>query len=271
MDNSVDINLETDIVTGEIVAHFVTSILEFLLYQRNQIPFVCKTFKYLISKWKTNDEDNNEESPGNFQIDRQKDLARQTMNCIKLMGDIISRGFQQSDISRVRFLFGSTAVLPKEAYTIVIPQISRIHSYEHHKLQTTVLNQALISLLTSDCLYNTFSTNMSPTNVFLELEMPDQDADGWEQVFSTDLCELPASCKHVVINLMHVVPSDFIHTNCCKDLKIFEDFSNLSVESQKSINKTEATKTTTSVGWWEASTIIKGFKQTSVKGNSIWQ
>ncbi|XP_055850850.1 uncharacterized protein LOC129915374 [Episyrphus balteatus] len=272
MENSVNVNLETDVVTGETLAHFVTSILEFLLYQRNQIPFVCKTFKYLISKWKNNDT-NEDVVPSNFQLERQKDMAKQTLDCIKLMGEVISRGFQQSDITRVRFLFGSTAILPKEAYTIVVPSISRTHSYEHHKLQTHVLNQALISLLTSDCLYNTFSTNLCPTNVFLELKMPDHDANGWEQVFSTDLCELPSSCKHIVINLIHVMPADYVQTNCCKDLMIFEDFANLSVEKKSSekMDSTTQQNTTPQVGWWEASTIVRGFKQTAVKGNTIWQ
>lgn len=86
MQNCVDIKLETDVVTGETVAHFVTSILEFLLYQRNQIPFVCKTFKYLISKWDKCDESS--DVPANFQLERQKTLAKQTMDGIKAMGEV---------------------------------------------------------------------------------------------------------------------------------------------------------------------------------------
>ncbi|XP_055904062.1 uncharacterized protein LOC129939904 [Eupeodes corollae] len=270
MENTVDVNIETDVVTGETAAHIVTAILEFLLYQRNQIPFVYKTFKYLISKWKSNE--NNDEVPANFQVERQKDVARQTMDCIKLMGQVISKGFQQSNISRVRFIFGSSASLPKEVYTIMMPQISRIHSYEHHKLETTVLNKALISLLTSNCLYNTFSTNLSPTNVFLELEMPDKDVNGWEQVFSTDLCELPVSCKHIVINLIHAMPSVYTaDTKCCKELMIFEDFANLSVDNQSCEKVDGDSESTTQIGWWEASTFVRGFKQTAIKGNSIWQ
>lgn len=101
--------------------------------------------------------------------------------------------------------------------------------------------------------------------------------------------ELPLqSCKTTVFNLRN--DSEQQHTNCCQDLIVYRDKSNLDfcdLETDMGNATTKVTKTNTAAienytlniydillehrVWYEMNTFVKGFKDVPVKGKSIWE
>lgn len=93
MSNSVQLDLyvEADVLTAGCCREIVNSIFESLLYQRNQIPFVYKTYRYYVSKWLEDDEksDLGTMSVGvNFHLQRQRDRAKLTQKTISSMKEV---------------------------------------------------------------------------------------------------------------------------------------------------------------------------------------
>ena len=82
----VDLCLDIDVLTAESAANVVNKILEFLLFQRNQIPFVYNTYRYYVNKWPQDEEiDSVLGTKRNFQFERQRKEAKQTKESISKM------------------------------------------------------------------------------------------------------------------------------------------------------------------------------------------
>lgn len=80
---------DIDVLTAGIVAEFVNSILDFLLFHRSQIPFVYKTYKYYVEKWdETNQTDNAQDSFKHYQLQKQRSLAKETKEAISNMREV---------------------------------------------------------------------------------------------------------------------------------------------------------------------------------------
>lgn len=97
-------------------------------------------------------------------------------------------------------------------------------------------------------------------------------------VFSKDFCELPFNCKNVHFHLTHSKPLLLVEEKdnslqCCKELQIFSGVSNLSLteinKNDQTRNKTENFASLEPV-WWEAETVVRGFKEKIIKGLNIW-
>lgn len=89
----LDLYIEVDVLTPGTAAEVVNSILESLLYQRNQIPFVYKTYRYYVNKWmdeQTKHENGEAEMTGihSFQAQRQKQQATMTKEAISAMRQV---------------------------------------------------------------------------------------------------------------------------------------------------------------------------------------
>lgn len=79
----VDIDLASDFVTQRSTATLLLSIVKFLLFNRNQIPFVYETFNYMTKRLETarsahNESNANKTFGKNFALERQRDVAIQT-------------------------------------------------------------------------------------------------------------------------------------------------------------------------------------------------
>lgn len=80
----VDLKLGNTIITHETAAVISVSILDFLLFNRNQIPFVYEIFENMVNtleKTKTT----NTVDVKNYAIERQRDVAILTRNKINEM------------------------------------------------------------------------------------------------------------------------------------------------------------------------------------------
>lgn len=87
---NVELKLQdVEVLTAGILAELVNGILDFLLFHRSQIPFVYKTYKYYIEKWDETDETGNEnESFRNYQLQKQRFLAKETKKSISNMREV---------------------------------------------------------------------------------------------------------------------------------------------------------------------------------------
>lgn len=89
----LDLYIEVDVLTAGTTAEVVNAILESLLYQRNQIPFVYKTYRYYVNKWLEQEEkqantDDDLSGIQSFQAQRKKQQATSTKQAISAMREV---------------------------------------------------------------------------------------------------------------------------------------------------------------------------------------
>lgn len=293
----LNLNIEVDVLTAGSTADVVNSILEFLLFQRNQIPFVYNTYKYYVGLWSDEVEGianggieicpNSTQAVNtlhSYQLERQREQALQTKEAISAMRELIRKSFVSNNVRCLRFLFGPTTFTAKEAYTIHIPtdSISRLHFHNQHRIPNARLNQTLISLLTSEDLYSIFSHNLCPTNLYLELELLCEpgivkDTCSKAQLLPKDTYQLPPSCKEIHFHLQHTPfpnDNDKVALNCCKEIEVFEGVMCLNINDSDS-EKRNSDYTCRRLNqflptWWEADILVRGFKEKQIKGLNIW-
>ncbi|CAD6993164.1 uncharacterized protein LOC101460575 [Ceratitis capitata] len=291
----LDLDIDVDVLTAGSAADIVNSILEFLLFQRNQIPFVYNTYKYYVGLW-TDEIEGNTTSGGmelsantgrstttlhTYQIEMQRKQALKTKEAISAMRELIRKSFDKNNVRCLRFLFGSTTFTAKEAYTIHIPidSISRLHFHNQHRIPHARLSQTLISLLTNENLYGIFSHNLCPTNVYLELELLCEpgilkDTCSKERLLPKEVYQLPPSCKDIHFHLQHrpcSIINDKTTVNCCKEIEVFQGVMCLKINDTEHKNcDYNCEKDTPVPTWWEADVFVRGFKEKPIKGFNIW-
>lgn len=90
----LDLYVEVDVLTTGAAADVVNAILESLLYQRNQIPFVYKTYRYYVNKWLKHQDRNESNANANdigvpsFQVQRKRQMATNTKEAISAMTEV---------------------------------------------------------------------------------------------------------------------------------------------------------------------------------------
>lgn len=92
---NVDIDLGNDFVTQKSAASMLLSITKFLLFNRNQIPFVFETFFYMTKKLEKARSTCCETGVSNtyvrnYAIERQRDIAIQTYRKFNEISDVSS-------------------------------------------------------------------------------------------------------------------------------------------------------------------------------------
>ncbi|XP_043652445.1 uncharacterized protein LOC122619526 [Drosophila teissieri] len=287
---NVDLKLDNiEVLTSGTTAEFVNGILDFLLYQRRQIPFVYKTYKYYVEKWsEANESEKSEdqESFAHYQRNQQRSKAKATKESISDMREIIRQAFRSSEVKSLRFLFGNNTFMPSEVYTLHIPHdsISRDHYCEHHALPEGRINQALLRLLTCEELYTLFSTELNATNVFLEMELltdtgglQESHCDSVNLIPKHVFSKVPRSCKNIHLHLLHCSENTPNELRCCKELDIYQDLGLLNLDkSGADVSKTSEEQdflkaANEASGWWQAEVIVRGFRAPgNQKSGDLW-
>lgn len=96
---NVDINLGNDFVTNQTAVNVLLSIAKFLLFNRNQIPFVYETFHFMTKKLeKAKTMQNGKNAICNsfvrsYAMERQRDIAIQTHRKFNEISDVRATGF----------------------------------------------------------------------------------------------------------------------------------------------------------------------------------
>lgn len=79
VNKNIEISFTSEVLTRECAGQIIIAIYELLLFQRNIIPLVYQTFKFLVSSRLPDDEDENI----HFETQRQVSLAQKTLDDIK--------------------------------------------------------------------------------------------------------------------------------------------------------------------------------------------
>lgn len=126
-------------VSSETCSSIVRCILHFLLYQRNQLPLAfdilsemseeikgiyrqfCPLAGFLTRNISISDLTGDD---GNYFIARQRELAVETVNEIRMLTDSIERLIKSTRVKYVAILLGNTTFLAKELYLINLPNVS---------------------------------------------------------------------------------------------------------------------------------------------------
>lgn len=151
----IDINLENEVITYKSLARALLSIVEFLSFNRNQIPLVYQTFNHLTSaleKRIPNDDSESDYGVHDLALERQRNLAISTNRKFKEMNDVnpsaishriiftqlllhfqvIIKSFKTFEIEQSVILFGATPFTAKEAFIVNLPSIAEAHLPENH-------------------------------------------------------------------------------------------------------------------------------------------
>ncbi|XP_058833331.1 uncharacterized protein LOC131691147 [Topomyia yanbarensis] len=284
---TVDITLNLDVNTYETCSRMVQTVIEVLLFQRNQIPFCFQVFRMIVKKISNGSEDNGEPSEwNNYQLNKQRETASKSLETVNQLFEELSTAIQQS---RQKFqflvLFGSTVYTAKEAFVINVPGINRNHYPQYHRnaLEGS-LNQLKMKLTLADNIHCKPKVTR-PTNMFLLISAKTSEStqdtmkDNELNLDNGQLIEgytLPSKCHKYVINLAN---ANGTQLHCCKEMEVFRDLTlNLEIDdacveslrearisesSEKSENYTRAM-------WYQIGNGFKGYKNVSVKGKSVW-
>lgn len=173
-------------------------------------------------------------------------------------------------MSEAIILLGCTVTTAKEAYHLRLPEVNRKHSASNHENSISRVRQSMFRILnTRDELLDKFSKSMHPTNLFVLLKK-NKSTQLVEQGFKiSGFSCLPNKCTKVFLNIIPKKSETIM--NCCKDLVIFNDFQSLSIDNVKwhdNLSKIEDVQY--DFIWYESKSVIKGYKETTIKGKTIW-
>lgn len=72
---TVDIKLVNEVITYKTLTRILQSTIEFLSYNRNQIPFVYETFNHMVNGFSNKGLQDNAMNMTNIALERQRNLA----------------------------------------------------------------------------------------------------------------------------------------------------------------------------------------------------
>lgn len=168
---NVDIDLGDDFVTQKSAASLLLSIAKFLLFNRNQIPFVYETFHFMTKKLESARSTCDENGVSNtfvknYAIERQRDIAIQTYRKFNEISDVswmkfiafhcwltywkrlilkvILESFEKNEMEQAIIIFGATTFTSKEAFIVNLPTVSRNHYAANHPNSTEKITRKVI-------------------------------------------------------------------------------------------------------------------------------
>lgn len=108
---TVDIKLEDEVITYKTLTRILQSVIEFLSYNRNQIPFVYETFNHMVNGFKNKKIEDIEMNMTNIALERQRNLAIQIRNKFEDLSKVIKDLWRKCHFQRIlikkefRFVF----------------------------------------------------------------------------------------------------------------------------------------------------------------------
>uniref|UniRef100_A0A182FBE0 MAD2L1-binding protein n=2 Tax=Anopheles albimanus TaxID=7167 RepID=A0A182FBE0_ANOAL len=259
----VEVELDSSVVTKACATQFVRSIIEFLLYDRLQIPLPYNAFRQLVKSRTLPSEDDLPVRRANIKLRKDLEQAQQTVTNVDNLFEIISKCVEHSpSIREVLILLGSTIYTAKEAFHVRMPTIDVNHHGINHgrdlKKDLMKLNRALI---TSDE-FNSIRPVQMPTNVHVMVKASNLPPNVEEDLFTLlDDYEVPPKCPIFYVQLNS--SPDATPLNCCNRLEVFRD--NTFLQKSSAHTDIEATTITaeSSGSWLQLNIITRGFNQCS--------
>lgn len=284
---NVDINLENTVVTYKTAAQILMSIIQFLLFNRNQIPFVYETYSQMVTNLEKSRATNEADKTviTNYAVERQRDKAIETYQQLKEISDLVLQVFRNGEIKEAVIAFGATTFTAKEAFVVKFPRISANHTVENHSNSSqTIIRNVILPIITSTQFFDLNCSVLKPTNMFVFL-MPKDGSDFKlsGQFQQRNNLKLPTLCRTTLLNINNNTHETEL--NCCRNLTIFNDFEAPPpaaefVDMQRNDEITQQENSSTSDNgeksaktcdcFYECNIVLKGYKDQLIKGKSIW-
>ncbi|XP_055529897.1 uncharacterized protein LOC129721405 [Wyeomyia smithii] len=274
---TLDVSLNIEVNTEESCARMVQTVLEILLFQRNQIPFCYDVLKTLVRRISSTTNKNDQLSEwSTYQFSKQLATVQKAAEAIEILFQQLTLAVQKSKPdSQFMILFGPTIYTAKEAFVINIPEINTNHypQYHRHSMET-MLKQLAMKVTVAEELHDKPKVT-SPTNTFLLLnlspiftELSEEDVENWQMI---DDYSLPNSCQKYIINLFNQ-STNSKQLHCCKEMEVFNDqVKDLGIAKQRSqVFNQETLGSTSGKTWFQIGNGLKGLKNNLIKGKSIW-
>lgn len=143
----IPINLTNiEIISNKTQAFMLIAIIEFLSFQRNQIPFVYETYKYMVNKFRKNYECVDEADWNNHILDKKRNSAIETLDSLTDITKNILTEFSQNHniINEAMIIFGASIFSPKEAFIVKLPEVTKNHFHDNHSSSTPLTIKKMI-------------------------------------------------------------------------------------------------------------------------------
>lgn len=141
----IPINVKNiEIISNKTQAFMLIAIIEFLSFQRNQIPFVYETYKYMVNQIRKKDEILVEDDWNNHMLEMKRNSAIDTLDSLADISKNILLEFSRNEVSEAMILFGSSIFAPKEAFTVKLPEITKNHFHDNHSASTPMTIKKMI-------------------------------------------------------------------------------------------------------------------------------
>lgn len=304
----IDIDLNNAILTYKTISRIFLSVVEFLSYNRNQIPLVYGTFNNMVQNLEKAIASESITGTGvkNFTLERQRELAIRTnkkfqeifevshcyssaarvkyKNC--LFFQLLLKSFKKHEFSQGIIIFGATIFTAKEAFVITLPDISKNHLPENHLDSVSILTRKVImSIITSTEFFNTNASELKPTNMFILMKTKEKLAEGMMEDFQClDYLRLPTQCRVTRLDIRN--NSNGSKSNCCHNISIFNESISVANTTVNHINESTEMKPNENGSiqtnesnfsimekgelLYACKISVKGFRDQLNNGTSIW-
>lgn len=183
-------------------------------------------------------------------------------------------------------LIGSTTLTPCEAYVFKFPEVTKNHHSNYHKIRQETVVQCLRQFHEQIFQTNTAKVGKKSSNMFVLLKsqpadtMPKREELYLERYLADDVDEIISKCSKVFCADFQLKPNDENERNflnCCNELIVFEDLSNLSVSQEPQKSPEEhvmdgcTTKTLAKMDWKLCKNKIRRYDCRKIRGKLVWE
>lgn len=128
------------------------------------------------------------------------------------------------------------------------------------------------TIISSSQFFDTNNSDLKVTNMFVLLKPRDLETFSYDDNHLTrrDNFAFSANCRTTIFNIEN--HDENISLNCCRDLDIYSESveTSASTASQDDSGENASAKTTNDLTFYECKVFVKGFKEQSIKGRSVW-
>ncbi|XP_052862735.1 uncharacterized protein LOC128269335 [Anopheles cruzii] len=266
------VEINGPMVTQQCAAQIVRTIVELLLYHREQIPFTYGAFRKMVKNFRTNDSDEaTAHGMQKIHLRKQQNQAEQTVQSVDNLFEIIDKCFEENPtVQEAMIIFGTTIYTAKESFVVRLPPIDRNHhGHNHRHALEQHLRQIAMKLTLSDEVSGNPNVK-GPTNVHVLMKTTAAAA----MPLNGGLCsplddyKLPVKCPQYRITLTTAVNGTSSPFSCCKHLKVFQDATTPTASDHPDAVAAQETENLSC--WLQLNEVVRGFKPTPVKGCFLW-
>ncbi|XP_031633330.1 uncharacterized protein LOC116347065 [Contarinia nasturtii] len=209
-ENDINVNIGNAVFTKQVAAKVCMALVEFLLINKNQIPFPVVSFQQIINRINNveHDENSDVKKPnlvGKYKAERKRNKAMETYNMYNQLNEIMISTFEKCDIHQAIILFGQTKFTTKECFVINFPESDVVHSSVTVSTnQSEIVRKIIMSILGSADFFNKHGNILRQTNMHLLLKLKDGSSAPCMTNFQIqNYLRLPHKCRTTHFNIQN--------------------------------------------------------------------